>query len=95
MTTDSNRALVERARDSLKHALAPFKPTHTKAEAEQVLADLDTFLPALVPAQDVARVEKQCAAIVENAIHQAVNGDWEVARDDAAKRLAALFSTRD
>lgn len=38
------RALAERARDSLKHALAPFRPYSSRTEAERVLADLEVYL---------------------------------------------------
>lgn len=36
--------LLTRARDSLKMALAPFKPMHSRAEAEATLADLEAAL---------------------------------------------------
>lgn len=57
MTTESTRALVERARDSVKLALAPFKPLTSKAEAERVLVDLDAWLAAHPP-QDIAGAEE-------------------------------------
>ncbi len=41
--------LVIRARDSLKAALAPFKPLHSRAAAAQVIVDLDAILAALNP----------------------------------------------
>jgi hypothetical protein len=34
--------------------------------------------------------DTRVAGIVENAIHQAMSGDWETARDDAARRIALL-----
>lgn len=41
---EHQRRLLERARSGLEHALAPFKPAHAKAEAEQTLADIKAFL---------------------------------------------------
>lgn len=40
----ADRELLVRAVASLRHALAPFKPAHTKAEAERLIDDIESFL---------------------------------------------------